>query len=880
MIGTLAQAGRSVEYENLLREMLAPLSKDWSVEAHDEDPIRWYTVNPKAALLPVQGWKIHVSAGHAEAESFCQCVLPFLVGVKASFKIPRDVESFFAINSGAAGASQVGKILTVYGSASVDLAELARELSQLWSRTRGPKVPSDLQMAGARAVFLRYGAIATRAIVVDRLGRHAFALRQPDGSLVPDQRSSDGSQPSWCPPPPVECEQGADVDVDTRFHLGDESFLPMVLLNASFRARTYLGISLVDGRSVVLKTANPGIPWDLTSLDSVDLLNREHDILVAMSADGDLSPRPLGFARGSPAVLAVEDLRGDSLEAQVGEGAVELLPHLAEAIANLHESGYVHRDLKLSNAVAVNGSVRLVDFGLAARIGQTGISGGTRNYMPPEGTDGPARPSDDLFSFGVAVAHAFLEREPATFPAPTARVVGLLNLLGHGQIAGIVQSLLSSDPEDRPSARSLTTSLTDIIATPALCPEITRQATAVRTRRAMKHWCFRTAHSTARATRYFFEGTKNGAGWWRNSHFEAGFACEGINLGAAGIILGLISIDQALQRNDFASDVARGSAWLAGRPPSENAVGLLAGDAGVALALAVAGGRYQQTDWMNAARARLENAAAVRGDYDLFAGVAGVLYAAAVIAIIVNESWPREVGQPLAERLVAAGQILQGVRVWPSPDDDQAPFTGVAHGSAGVALALAEWSRRAGDPELHDLAVDIFRRLAEGARSPAQGGLVRSVGEASQPTDDQLWCHGAAGYLWSVLMALHEVQPDDDILDWAAQRFLASSLLTCPVYCHGLAGQLELCGMLRRVERFRARAHHRAARLVATLRLLMERRDGLTVWSAEGPEMITPDLWVGFLGPAVALARYAAGFTDSVVSPEWLVACSRPINET
>jgi hypothetical protein len=439
--------------------------------------------------------------------------------------------------------------------------------------------------------------------------------------------------------------------------------------------------------------------------------------------------------------------------------------------------------------------------------------------------------------------------------------------------------LLSSDPEKRPSASSVATSLTDVIATPIICSKTPRQMKAVRARRAMKRWCFRSAHSTARATRYFFEGTENGAGWWRNSHFETGFACEGINLGAAGIILGLISIDQALQRNDFASDVARGSAWLGGRPPSENAVGLFAGDAGVALALAVASRRYRQIDWMKAARARLENAAAVRGDYDLFAGIAGVLHTAAVIAVIANESWPREVGQSLAERLMAAGQIVRGVRVWPSADDSEAPLTGAAHGSAGVALALAEWSRRTGDVHLHDLAVDTLRRLAEGARSPGQGGLAHSVADASQTTDDQLWCHGAAGYLWS-LLALHDERPVDEILDWAAQRFLASSLLTCPVYCHGLAGQLELCAMLRRVERFRAPADHRAARLVATLRLLMERRDGLTVWCAEEPEVITPDLWIGFLGPAVALARYANGSTDSALSPEWLVACSRPVNET
>ena len=198
---------------------------------------------------------------------------------------------------------------------------------------------------------------------------------------------------------------------------------------------------------------------------------------------------------------------------------------------------------------------------------------------------------------------------------------------------------------------------------------------------------------------------------------------------------------------------------------------------------------------------------------------------------------------------------------------------GAAHGSAGVALALAAWSVRAGDDDARTLAIDTLSRLFAHARADG-GGLMRSLDVSD--TEDRHWCHGAAGYLWCALVGFGDEPRLRDAIDWSAERFFASAILTSPVYCHGLAGQLDLCRLLEQIDRYRALAQNRAALLVGALRLLAERRRGDVVWTSEEPETITPDLWVGFLGPAVALARHAAAADGSLFSPEWFVACSEP----
>jgi len=228
----------------------------------------------------------------------------------------------------------------------------------------------------------------------------------------------------------------------------------------------------------------------------------------------------------------------------------------------------------------------------------------------------------------------------------------------------------------------------------------------------------------------------------------------------------------------------------------------------------------------------------------------------------------------MARDLLRAAEVANGMLVWPAFGELEEPLTGAAHGCAGVALSLAEWSKCAPDDHARGVALDVFSRLFANGRT-ADGGLMRSLD--TTPTEDRLWCHGAAGYLWSLLVGVGDDPLLRDAVDWSAKRFFSSSILTSPVYCHGLAGQLDLCRLLEAIERFTARAQERAALIVGTLRLLAERRSGDVVWMSEEPETITPDLWVGFLGPAVALARHAAMAEGSMFSPGWFIACSKPI---
>jgi serine/threonine protein kinase/tetratricopeptide (TPR) repeat protein len=87
-----------------------------------------------------------------------------------------------------------------------------------------------------------------------------------------------------------------------------------------------------------------------------------------------------------------------------------VLAQLAEGLAFLHGRGVIHRDIKPSNVLVANGSVKLLDFGLALdrqridgeRARESNRLVGTPAYMAPEYlAQQTVTPAMDIFSLGV-----------------------------------------------------------------------------------------------------------------------------------------------------------------------------------------------------------------------------------------------------------------------------------------------------------------------------------------------------------------------------------------------------------------------------------------------------------------------------------------------
>jgi hypothetical protein len=829
-------------------------------------------------MLPHQGWKLHVTSPVPNAVDLVLRVLPVLREYDLCFKLPASLDGIIRMNSTQAGLTQVGKILTVYPASDVLLKDIVDRLRVVWRPPDPPAIRTDLAVSYSPALWLRYGAFLGES-VLDALGRPQPVLRSPSGELVPDVRSRFGAQVDWAPAPPVKVStQAASQHVTSPFFVDGHRFFPLRTLSDNARGRLFLAMRHPDCKLAVIRVAVPGVEHDAIGSDAPARLRNEYRVLSRLNGS-EIGPAVLAFDSASR-VLALEDLGGSIYVKQDARTQLGQLPEVARLVGRLHARGIVHRDLKLLNVMNTPKGIRLIDFELAAEIGTTKpVCAGTNGYVPPEGRYATVRASYDVYGLGVCLSHIGLGFCPGNLPARNSagRQVGLLLLRGRHTAARTVADALHSDERRRPTAEQLATLLETRM--PAMLTEALNGRSSVRP--TINLLWVRTAAISAGFAARSFQIKQPVGHYWRNSHWMADYACEGINVGASGIILGLASIDAALRRSDFDVDICGAAEWLAARPGTIQAHGFFTGNAGVAVALAVAGRRLRRTDFVEAAKRRFELAASQQSvGYELFSGSAGILMAASLLNSIVQEPWPLERVYAHAERIQAAAGLVNGVVAWPTDklfDSDGTPYFGAAHGTAGVAMALAMWGRLVGADKAFNLAAEAFASIHDsGLTSNRANILATATGVVRAP---EVWCHGIAGYLWCMLQAF------DDHDDLAEARINAIHAFadaepgwSNPTMCHGTAGVLDTWRMLTRLAsaEMARLAFRRTAEAVAALRTLQQRRDGRSMWSSEDPNEYTPDLWVGFLGPAASLALYTANQVHSILSPEWLGACAEP----
>ncbi len=94
------------------------------------------------------------------------------------------------------------------------------------------------------------------------------------------------------------------------------------------------------------------------------------------------------------------------------ESCAEQGAQLAEALDFLHGNDLIHRDVKLSNVIIVNGRAKLADIGLVAALGDRSFVG-TEGYVPPEGA---GTPSGDIFSLGMVIYELSTDKDRLDFP--------------------------------------------------------------------------------------------------------------------------------------------------------------------------------------------------------------------------------------------------------------------------------------------------------------------------------------------------------------------------------------------------------------------------------------------------------------------------------
>lgn len=228
------------------------------------------------------------------------------------------------------------------------------------------------------------------------------------------------------------------------------------------------------GRKVVVKQIRPHLSGDP---DAVRRFHREAQVTARLTHPGIPVLYDFGSASGELFIvmehvdgITIADLL-DEVDPVPVSWAAAIAAQVCAVLAAAHARLLVHRDIKPSNVmISPDGSVKVLDFGLAAaltkgefsQITRTGQLPGTPFYMAPEvAAGGQATPASDLYSTGCLLHelltgqvvfadldahpdHAHLSRRPAPVRSRRPEVPAALDAL--------TVELLSLAPAARPHA--------------------------------------------------------------------------------------------------------------------------------------------------------------------------------------------------------------------------------------------------------------------------------------------------------------------------------------------------------------------------------------------------------------------------------------------
>ena len=216
-------------------------------------------------------------------------------------------------------------------------------------------------------------------------------------------------------PPPLQSQPFADYRLESILGEGGSSVV-------------YLGTYLPNGSPVAVKVLDP---VQALRTDFLERFQHEASTLIELEHEHIVQGYEVGFENGwhyvsmdyieGLTVLEVIDRRGFLENTE----ALSISLQCAKALKYLHESGYLHRDIKPGNIMVDEyGHARMIDLGLIRAMPKDGMEPadeedeqmtvGTVEYLSPEQARGRADldPRSDIYSLGVSLYHMVVGEVP------------------------------------------------------------------------------------------------------------------------------------------------------------------------------------------------------------------------------------------------------------------------------------------------------------------------------------------------------------------------------------------------------------------------------------------------------------------------------------
>lgn len=260
--------------------------------------------------------------------------------------------------------------------------------------------------------------------------------------------------------------------------LGIDGLSEVAVVGSGSSSTVYRARQQALHRTVAVKVIHAS--W---SIETRERFDHEREVMGRLSGHSAIVPiLETGITkRGEPYLMMPFYERGSLFRLMKDRGSLPwreatfIVESLARTVAEIHDEGVVHRDLKPGNVLLTNHlQPRLVDFGITLPAGSEASSGAvayTPSYSPPEAfAAGVVQPTVDVYSLGATLWALLAGRAPFTVepdarPGQPVDVSALMERSRHADLERpsaetpepvheLIARAMSKRPEQRPQTGS------------------------------------------------------------------------------------------------------------------------------------------------------------------------------------------------------------------------------------------------------------------------------------------------------------------------------------------------------------------------------------------------------------------------------------------
>ncbi|MEW5593638.1 class III lanthionine synthetase LanKC [Peribacillus frigoritolerans] len=399
---------------------ISDMPKSWKKKADDH----WTYYFPNNIILPIQGWKIHITTNSDEAQRTLDLVATFLFKESVPFKHVSNLWELILKNSKYGDRGSSGKFITVYPLDEEQFIFLLNQLHRILKDiSPGPYILSDKRWFDGN-VYFRYGAFGE--MYVQEGAAKIPAIKTPAGEYVPDSRGAYYVVPDFIEEPKVIQEMTEAQEKIQAGHSPLDNYNIESALHFSNGGGVYLAKHVDTGEQIVLKEGRPGSGLDGQNGDAVARLQQEALILERLKGLACVAQYEQTFQAWEHTFLAEEYLPGTTLNTWLaayypfsenqdsdayGKKVIKILKQLKQAVEDIHSRGVGMGDLQPSNIIITTSEdVKIIDFESASNLTDAKHSG----LMTP-GFTGSAtltREQADWFALLRIARHVFVPIGP------------------------------------------------------------------------------------------------------------------------------------------------------------------------------------------------------------------------------------------------------------------------------------------------------------------------------------------------------------------------------------------------------------------------------------------------------------------------------------